>query len=108
MPPLPSSRRAAIMSALLLSTRNPDRALERARALGAEALNPSLALVSRELIRDAHREGLAVFVYTVDAVDDMRRLIDWGADGLFTNHPARMRQLLDGGDAGGGAPAESG
>jgi glycerophosphoryl diester phosphodiesterase len=85
----------AARTALLLSARNPGRGLERARALGAEAINPSLAALCPEMVRAAHGEGLAVHVYTVDAEDDMRRLLDWGVDGLFTNFPARLRSLLD-------------
>jgi len=80
--------------ALLLSARDAKRPFERAHALGAEAINPSLMLATPELIKAAHGEGLAVYVYTVDAEDDMRRLIDAGVDGLFTNHPARMRAIL--------------
>ena len=40
-------------------------------------------------------QGLAVYPYTVDAEDDMRRLLDLGVDGLFTNYPDRLRALID-------------
>ncbi len=80
--------------ALLLSPRNADRPLERARAVGAEALNPWVGLAKPELIEAAHAEGLAVYVFTVDAQDEMRRLLDLGVDGLFTNHPDRLRAML--------------
>jgi glycerophosphoryl diester phosphodiesterase len=81
--------------ALLLSARDPERPLERARALGAEAINPSIFLATPELIDAAHAEGLAVYVFTVDSEDDMRRLMDHGVDGMFTNFPARLRTLVD-------------
>ena len=81
--------------ALLLSRRFPGGALKRARALGAEALNPSLVLVDAELVRSAHGEGLAIYVYTVDEPDDMRRMFDLEVDGLFTNRPDVMRDLVD-------------
>jgi glycerophosphoryl diester phosphodiesterase len=81
--------------ALLLSTREPQQPVERALAVGAEALNPSLLLATPELIDAAHAEGLAVYVYTVDAEDDMRRLLDLGVDGMFSNFPARLRALVD-------------
>jgi glycerophosphoryl diester phosphodiesterase len=85
----------------LVSRRFPDRAVERARAVGAEALHPELPLVTPELVREAHGAGLAVHVFTVDAPEDMRRLLDLGVDGLFTNHPDRLRGLLDGSSPGG-------
>jgi glycerophosphoryl diester phosphodiesterase len=81
--------------ALLVSARTVGRAVERALALGAEAVNPSLFVATPELVEAAHREGLAVYVYTVDAEHDMQRLLDLGVDGLFTNFPERMRSLLD-------------
>jgi glycerophosphoryl diester phosphodiesterase len=79
---------------LLVSRRYPERALERARALGAEALHPERPLVTRELVAAAHGEGLSVYVFTVDEPDEMRRLLELGVDGLFTNFPDRMRALL--------------
>jgi len=89
------SRSADARIALLLSARNAGRPIERAQAVGAEAINPSLLVATPELIEAAHAEGLAVYVYTVDAEPDMRRLLALGVDGLFTNFPARLRALLE-------------
>lgn len=80
---------------LLVSRRHPVRAVERAEALGAEALHPEAPLVERVLVEEAHAAGLAVYPFTVDAPDAMARLLDLGVDGLFTNVPARMRALVD-------------
>jgi len=86
---------AAARIALLLSPQDAERPLERARRLGAEAINPWRGMVSRELVEAAHAEGLAVYVFTVDEVDEMKRLLGLGVDGLFTNFPERMRALVD-------------
>lgn len=88
------SERARI--GFLVSRRFPDRAVERARGVGAEVLHPELPLATRELVEEAHDAGLGVYVFTVDREEDMRRLLDLGVDGLFTNHPDRMRRLLGG------------
>jgi glycerophosphoryl diester phosphodiesterase len=82
--------------ALLISPRAPQRWLERAQALGAEAVNPERSLVNEALVEEAHRAGLAVYVYTVDPEREMERLLGLGVDGLFTNVPDRMRRLLAG------------
>jgi glycerophosphoryl diester phosphodiesterase len=80
--------------ALLLSRRSPAAWPERARALGAEAVNPELPLVDRAFVERAHGEGLAVYVFTVDPLPEMERLLALGVDGLFTNVPDRMRRLV--------------
>ena len=51
-------------------------------------------LKSRQLIRSAHRLGMVVYYWTIDDEPTMRELIDLGADGLFTNRPDLLKQVL--------------
>jgi glycerophosphoryl diester phosphodiesterase len=51
-------------------------------------------MVSRRLIADAHRAGLVVHVWTVNDEADMRDLIDRGADGIFTDRPTLLAEVL--------------
>jgi glycerophosphoryl diester phosphodiesterase len=44
-------------------------------------------VVSPRFIRDAHRAGLGVQIWTVDSVADAERLLRWGADALITDRP---------------------
>ena len=44
-------------------------------------------VVSRRFVEYAHRAGVAVQVWTVDDEGDMRRLIDWGIDGIISDRP---------------------
>ena len=44
-------------------------------------------IVSPRFIRYAHQAGLKVQVWTVDEEADMRRLLEWGVDGLISNRP---------------------
>ncbi|MBW2315082.1 MAG: glycerophosphodiester phosphodiesterase [Deltaproteobacteria bacterium] len=80
--------------ALLISRRFPDRAVQRAQALGAEAINPEASITTPELVEEAHAAGLAVYVFTVDPAGEMRRFLEMGVDGLFTNLPDRMYAIL--------------
>lgn len=55
---------------------------------------------SRRLIRSrvdvdrVHRRGWKLFVWTVNRRGDMERLVEWGVDGLITNHPDRAKSCL--------------
>lgn len=46
-----------------------------------------LRIVSPLFIRQAHGAGLKVQVWTVDDEHDMKRLLEWGVDGLISNRP---------------------
>lgn len=54
----------------------------------------ALPIVDARFIRGAHRRGYQVHVWTVDEPDEMRRLLDLGVDGLMTDRPAVLKQLL--------------
>ena len=77
----------------LLCRRRPARALRQAIALGCVALHPHRSLVSPTLIKHAHASGLRVHVWTVDRLDEARRFVQMGVDGLVTNVPGRLRHL---------------
>ncbi len=84
----------AVRLGLLISKRYPHRAVERARALGAEALHPETLLAEPPLVEAAHAAALAVNVYTVNELTEMQRLLALQVEGLITNHPDRLRALL--------------
>ena len=53
-----------------------------------------LRVVTPRFLRAVHRADLAVQVWTVNEEADMRRLFDWGVDGIITDRPdvaVRMR-----------------
>lgn len=52
-------------------------------------------IVSPRFIRHAHAAGLKVQVWTVDEESDMRRLLEWGVDGLISNRPDLAVRVRD-------------
>jgi glycerophosphoryl diester phosphodiesterase len=50
-------------------------------------------VVSPRFVEYAHRAGVGVQVWTVDAEDDARRLLRWGVDALITDRPDIMVPL---------------
>ena len=51
-------------------------------------------IVTPRFVRDAHRAGMHVHIWTVNERADMERLLDWGVDGLVTDRPDTLAQLL--------------
>jgi glycerophosphoryl diester phosphodiesterase len=54
-----------------------------------------IRVVSPRFIKDAHRSGLRVQVWTVDEEADAERLLDWGVDALITNRPDMAVRVRD-------------
>jgi glycerophosphoryl diester phosphodiesterase len=55
-----------------------------------------LRVVDKRLIAAARRRGIEVHVWTVDEPGQMRELIDLGVDGLMTDRPGVLRDVLRG------------
>ena len=54
-----------------------------------------LRIVTPPFIREAHRRNLPVQVWTVDDPATMRRLLDWGVDGIQTDRPDLLARVLE-------------
>lgn len=51
-------------------------------------------IVDRRFVDTAHRLGLAVHVWTIDDAPQMDALLDLGVDGIMTDQPATLKQVL--------------
>lgn len=78
----------------LVTEGDPLAGLALAGDLGCCAWHPDHATLTPEAIAAAHARGLKVNTWTVDDLERMRALTDWGVDGIMTNTPKALRTML--------------
>lgn len=67
--------------------------LRRLQSIRATAYHPKHTLIRPDLIRTCQGEGIAVNVWTVNRMTDVRLLQAMGVDGVITDVPQRMQSL---------------
>ncbi len=72
----------------------------RSRSIRADVLQvpvhqAGVTLVDRIIVEAAHRAGKQVHVWTINDPDEMSELLDLGVDGLITDRPDLLQELLE-------------
>lgn len=65
-----------------------------AAATWAQQVNPALGAIDQSTVDQVHAHGMDINVWTVNAGTDMRRAINWRVDGVITNYPQVLRDIL--------------
>lgn len=68
---------------------------EYAAGIGTNATYQGNEVIDAAFIRQAQANGLPVHVYTINEPDEMQRLMALGANGLFTDYPDRLLELVE-------------
>jgi glycerophosphoryl diester phosphodiesterase len=85
-----------IPTVLLLERLLPQRRVGMLPA-GVQIAGPGLHVLRAdpEFVARAHARGHLVYVWTVDAPEDVKFVLDLGVDTIITDHPLEVRQLVD-------------
>ena len=59
----------------------------------ADALKCDIAEIAKSIIFRAEN-GVAVLAWVVNDPEDMKVLIEWGVDGIYTSYPDRLLKIL--------------
>jgi glycerophosphoryl diester phosphodiesterase len=65
------------------------------KAAGCTTWSPNQGALTERQVELAHAHGLQVLPWTVNAASHMRRLLDWRVDGIITDYPDRLRNLME-------------
>lgn len=64
-------------------------------ALQVPEVFAGVTVITPDFIDNAHDNGLAVHAWTINDRPTMEKLLDWGADGIMTDYPTLLEQVLD-------------
>ncbi len=79
---------------LLIGEDWPENWEELADFLQVSSVNVNAMTVTRDEIEAVMDKGLPVLAYTVNDAEDARRLLRWGIDGVFSDSPDVIRDVL--------------
>tara|TARA_B100001175_G_scaffold316462_1_gene330473 strand:- start:1347 stop:2060 length:714 start_codon:yes stop_codon:yes gene_type:complete len=74
----------------VLTDGDPLAALPFARKVKAYAINPKYSLLTKRNSKIIKDEGIKLFPWTVNELDDIKFMISLGVDGIITNFPDRV------------------
>jgi glycerophosphoryl diester phosphodiesterase len=63
---------------------------------GMESYHPEFYSLNDEAVREIHAQGISVNTWTVNSRKDMERLVSLGVEGIITNDPALLHDVLQG------------
>lgn len=75
----------------VLTEENPLEAIPVAKELNAVAINPWFKTLTGDQTKQIQKEGFKVYTYTVNEIDDIAKMREFGVDGIFTNYPDRAQ-----------------
>jgi glycerophosphoryl diester phosphodiesterase len=63
------------------------------KAAGGAAWSPAYGELTLDALREAQALGLKVVPWTVNSEADMKRLIEWGVDGIISDYPDVLKKV---------------
>lgn len=62
--------------------------------LKPDSIHIGIEFIDREIVELIHSKNLKVFVYTVNHPEDVKWMLDLQVDGVFTDYPDRVKQVM--------------
>jgi len=90
-----TSTGATLARSWLVASRVGRGVVGEATALQLPRHSRGLRVIDRKLIESAHAHGLQVHVWTVNKRSEMAELLDLGVDGIITDRPDVLKEVLE-------------
>jgi glycerophosphoryl diester phosphodiesterase len=74
---------------------DPAGGIEFVSSLGVDAVGCSIEFISKELVQDVHARDKKIFLFTVNAPDEIRYALSLGVDGIFSDFPDRVLAAIN-------------
>lgn len=71
-----------------------DEVVNYAKKIKADGLHPNYKLITQEMLKSAHKNNLKVIPYTVNNPNYMKKAIDLGIDGVFTDYTGLLKEII--------------
>lgn len=66
-----------------------------AKIVGAQAIHPYFPAMDNKAVIDRVRQsGIMVNTWTINEEKDLRRFLEYGVDGIITNYPDKLNQIM--------------
>ena len=75
----------------VLTDTSPLNAISVAKKLNAVAINPNYKLLNKNTVNEIKKEGLKIFPYTVNSLNDIDKMKTFRVDGIITDYPERIK-----------------
>ncbi|MBC7949033.1 MAG: glycerophosphodiester phosphodiesterase [Chitinophagaceae bacterium] len=84
-----------LVTAVLISGNDKRSFAQQMTELGytPEMYSPHYSVVTKELVDDCHRRGIKIIPWTVNTLEEMKKMVGLGVDGIITDYPDYFSQL---------------
>lgn len=69
--------------------------IKKALDLPVDFISAKGSFIDKNMIRQVHKHEKPIFAWTIDEIYKAERLLDLGVDGIITNYPLEMIQVID-------------
>lgn len=66
-----------------------------AREFQLECYHPDILSLTKETVENCKENGIRVNVWTINGMDELQKIHQWGCDGVITNYPDICKAWLD-------------